>query len=182
MTASQQNPTELVPISTAPAIASPSVRIFTGRSESFVQCGSQWHRLTAEDEAKMHTGYSRDAHAPNVGIYIFESNGRAKIGFDVWKLGVNLTPAVLERLETQWRSDDAALFSKRALRTIGRKVHISKSFVTIMTLPERIEYWRAELESILSDPHSFERIERRSTMPDLSTGSLDTPLTVPSSN
>jgi hypothetical protein len=88
-------------------------------------------------------------------------NGRVKVGFDLWRLSANLTPAVVARLENLWRSEDAPLFSKAALRTLDRRVHFSASFVTIVTLPERVAFWTDEFASVLSNPDSFELLERR---------------------
>jgi hypothetical protein len=142
----------------------PPVRVFSGKSESFIQSGpgSAWHRLTAEDDAKLATGHNRETKAPSVGVYVTRTNsGRVKVGFDLWRLSANLTRAVLEQLETRWRSDDAPLFSKTALRALDRRVHFSASFVTIVTLPERAAFWTDELVSVLSNCDSFEALERR---------------------
>jgi hypothetical protein len=144
----------------------PVVRVFSRRSESFVQADprSQWIRLTAEDEAKRATGHNRETKAPSVGVYVMRTNsGRVKVGFDLWRLSANLTAAVLARLENRWRSEDATLFSKTALRTLARKVHFSASFLTVVTLPERVAFWTDELVSVLSNPDSFEPLERRPT-------------------
>ena len=145
-------------------LIAPNVRVFNKRSESFIQSGlgSTWHRLTAEDEAKLATGHNRETKAPSVGVYVICSNGgRVKVGCDLWRLSANLTPVILSQLETRWRTDDAPLFSKAALRTLDRKVHFSPSFVTIVTLPERAAFWTDELVSVLSNPDSFEALERR---------------------
>lgn len=142
----------------------PLVRVFSRRSESFVQTGpgSTWHRLTAEDEAKRATGHHRETKAPSIGVYVLPpKNGRVKVGFDLWRLSANLTRDVLARLENRWRSNDAPLFSKTALRTHDRRVHFSPSFVTVVTLPERVAFWIDEFVSVLSNPRSFEPIERR---------------------
>jgi hypothetical protein len=144
----------------------PTVRVFSGRSESFVQSGpdSTWHRLTVEDEAKRATGHNRDTKAPSVGVYVLpRHNGRVKLGFDLWRLSANLKPAVVTRLENLWRSEDAPLFSKTALRTLDRKVHFSPSFVTVVTLPERVALWTDEFVSVLGNPDSFAPLERRPT-------------------
>lgn len=144
----------------------PTVRVFSGRSESFIQTdpGSTWQRLTAEDEAKRATGHKRDTREPSVGVYVVRtSNGRVKVGFDLWRLSANLTPAVVTRLGNLWRSEDAPLFSKTALRALDRKVHFSASFVTVVTLPERVAFWTDEFVSVLSNPDSFEPLERRPT-------------------
>jgi hypothetical protein len=142
----------------------PIVRVFSGKSESFVQSGpgSTWHRLTVEDEAKRATGHNRDTKAPSIGVYILPpKTGRVKVGFDLWRLSANLTRPVLTRLENRWRFDDAPLFSKTALRTLDRRVHFSASFVTVVTLPERVAWWTDEFVSVLSNPDSFEPLERR---------------------
>jgi hypothetical protein len=141
----------------------PTVRVFNKRSESFIQSGpgSPWHRLTVEDEARLATGFNRETKEPSVGIYVAPQNGRLTIGFDLWRLGVNLAPTVLNRLQSLWHSEDAPLFSKTALRALDRKVHFSASFVTVVTLPERVAFWTDELVSVLSSPDSFESLERR---------------------
>jgi hypothetical protein len=142
----------------------PFVRVFNKRSESFVQAGpgSAWHRLTAEDEAKRATGHNRETKEPSIGVYVLPpKNGRVKVGFDLWRLSANLKPAILKQLENLWRSEDAPLFSKTALRALDRKVHFSASFVTVVTLPERVAFWTDEFVSVLSNPDSFEPLERR---------------------
>jgi hypothetical protein len=144
----------------------PTVRVFNKRSESFIQSGpgSAWHRLTVEDEAKRATGHNRDTKAPSIGIYVIRSGrGRMEVGFDLWRLSANLTQAVVTRLENLWRTEDAPLFSKTALRTLDRKVHFSASFVTVVTLPEWVAFWTDELVSVLENPDSFAPLERRPT-------------------
>ncbi len=142
----------------------PVVRVFNKRPESFVQSGpgSTWIRLTAEDEAKRATGHNRETKAPSIGVYVIRTNGgRVKVGFDLWRLAANLTQAAVTRLANLWRTEDAPLFSKTALRALDRKVHFSASFVTVVTLPERVAFWTDEFVSILSNPDSFEPLERR---------------------
>jgi hypothetical protein len=142
----------------------PTVRVFNRRPESFIQSGpgSAWIRLTAEDEAKRATGHNRDTKAPSIGVYVIRtSSGRVKVGFDLWRLSANLTEAVVTRLGNLWRTEDAPLFSKTALRTLDRKVHFSASFVTVVTLPERVAFWTDELVNVLLNPDSFEPLERR---------------------
>ena len=147
--------------SSAPApIAPPAVRFYERPSNSYVQMpGGTWHRLDAQDESHFGTGYDRATHEAKIGIYVLrKSADRIKIGCDLARVDVNLKPAVLEKLEEQWKSGDAALFSKSALRNVSRKIHFSRSFVTIICLPERLNFWRSELESILSNPFSFDPI------------------------
>jgi hypothetical protein len=139
-------------------IAAPTVRFFNGRSECFVQDGSRWRRLTLEEEARDCTGYARETAEPHVGVYVVRrQNGLVRLGLDLWKLSVNLRPAVIEHLERRWRQE-AAAFSKSLFRTVGRRVHFSKSFARFEIAPERLEAWKLELESVLSDPDTYESI------------------------
>jgi hypothetical protein len=139
----------------------PNVRIFSGRSDSFFLVGTEWHRADAEDEAKAFSGYDRETHEPNVGIYIVRRpNSLLRIGFDIWKLNANLRPEAIERIETRWRREAVGL-SKSMLRSAQRRSHFSKSFARFEISPERLEAWKSELESILSNPASFEPLERR---------------------
>ena len=134
------------------AIVAPHIRCFSGRSESFVQDGARWRRTTPEDEAHLHTGFDHETHEPSVGIYVERRpNGLLRIGFDIWKLNLNLVPAVIERVEIRWRQE-AASFSKPLLRSVGRRAHFSKSFMRFEVSPERVDAWKLELESILSNP------------------------------
>jgi len=139
----------------------PNIRFFSGRSESYFQFGSEWRRATSEDEAKAYSGYDRTTHDPNVGIYITpRPNGLVRIGFDLWKLNANLRPATIERLQNRWRQESTEL-SKFMLRSAQRRSHFSKSFARFEISPERIEEWKLELESVLSNPDSYETIEPR---------------------
>jgi hypothetical protein len=147
---SAQLPTTLLP---------PNIRFFSGRSESFVQDGERWRRMSPEDEAHMHTGYNREAHEPNIGVYIVRRpNGLLRIGFDIWKLNVNLRPSAIERLESRWQQREAVNLSPSMLRNVARRVHISKSFARLEISLHRVEEWKVELESILSDPNTYESI------------------------
>jgi hypothetical protein len=142
-------------------IVAPQIRFFSGRSESFIQVGSDWRRCSPEDEAHSFTGYDRTTHEPCVGVYIERRpNTLLRIGFDLWKLNANLRPAAIDRIETRWRREAAGL-SKSMLRSVGRRAHFSRSFARFEVAPEHLEAWKAELESILSNPASFEPLERR---------------------
>jgi len=139
----------------------PVVRFFAGRSESFAQSESGWRRLTSEDEAKMFSGHDRETHEPSIGVYVVRrSNALLCVGFDLWKINLNLSPAAIARIEKRWRQEATGL-SKSLLRSAQRRSHFSKSFARFEISPERIEGWKAELESVLSDPASFETLERR---------------------
>jgi hypothetical protein len=141
----------------------PHVAFFRAPSNSFVQFGSQWRRMTTEDEARSHTGYDHDTREPSVGVYIVRrQNGLLRIGFDIWKLDVNLRPTVLECLENRWRQQTAN-FSKSLLRSVNHRVHFSKSFAQFEIAPEQIEEWKQTLEDMLSNPASYEALERRTT-------------------
>jgi hypothetical protein len=137
---------------------SPIVHFFSGRSKSFVQCGSEWHRLTSEDEARLATGFSRESREPNMGVYVSRRpNGCVRIGFDLARLDVKLQPSAIERLERRWH-EEAASFSKPLFRSVQRRVHFARSFAQFEVSPEHVEGWKLELESILSDPNSYESI------------------------
>lgn len=148
-------------MSPSAVILAPHVRCFAGRSESFFQFGSEWRRATSEDEAHQYTGFDRTTREPSVGVYIVRRpNGLMRIGFDLWRLSVNLQPAAIERIENRWRQEALSL-SKSMLKSVGRRSHFSKSFARFEISPERIEEWKNELESVLSNPDSYENIERK---------------------
>ena len=137
--------------------APPPVRFFAGRSDSFVEFGGSWRRMTSEDEAHSHTGYHGETH---IGIYVIRRpNGLLRIGFDLWKLDVNLRPATIESLERRWR-EHATSLSKSLQRSTLRRGHFSKSFASFEIAPESIEEWKDELETVLSNPDPYESVER----------------------
>jgi hypothetical protein len=141
-------------------IVAPQVRFFS-KSDSYFQFGSEWRRASAEDEAHSFAGFDRTTREPSVGIYIARRpNGLLRVGVDLWRLGVNFQPAVIERLQNRWRRE-AATLSKSMLQSALRRSHFSKSFLRFEISPERLEEWKSELESVLSDPASFESLERR---------------------
>jgi hypothetical protein len=135
-----------------------NVCFFSGKSESFFRVGSEWHRADAEDEAKAFSGYDRETHEPNVGIYVTPRPNRLlRIGFDLWKINANLRPEAIERLQNRWRQE-AATLSKSMLRSALRRSHFSKSFMRFEISPERLEAWKSELSAVLSNPESYEQI------------------------
>jgi len=137
---------------------SPNIRFFSGRSESFFQFGSEWRRATPEDEAHQFTGFDRATREPSVGVYIVKRpNGLMRVGFDLWRLGVTLQPAAIERLQDRWHQEAGAL-SKSLLRSAGRRPHFSESFARFEVAAERLEEWKSELSAVLSNPESYERI------------------------
>jgi hypothetical protein len=139
-------------------VCTPVVRFFAGRSESFVQSGSDWRRLTPEDEAKMFSGHNRETHEPCIGVYVVRrQNGLLCVGFDLWKLNVNLCPAAIERIRTRWNRE-AARLSKSMLKSAQRRSHFSKSFAKFEIAPERLDDWKSELAAVLSNPDSYQRI------------------------
>jgi hypothetical protein len=144
-------------------LCAPSIRFFSGRSESYFHFGSEWKRATPEDEAHAFTGFDRITREPSVGVYVTRRpNGLLRIGFDLWRLNVNLQPSAIERIERRWRQEATSL-SKSMLRSAGRRSHFSKSFIRFEISPEQLEGWKAEFESVLSDPASFEPPEGRTT-------------------
>jgi hypothetical protein len=150
-------------ISSSSEIVALRVQFFSGKSESFMQIGSEWKRCSPEDEGHHFTGYDRLTHEACVGIYITRrANGLLRIGLDLWKLNTNLRPETIKRIEKRWRQEAAGL-SKSMLRSALRRSHFSKSFARFEISPERLEEWKSELESVLSDPASFEPLERRAS-------------------
>jgi hypothetical protein len=148
-------------ISSLVEIVAPRVQFFSGKSESFMQIGSEWKRCTPEDEAHHFTGYDRVTDEACVGIYIVRRpNGLLRIGFDLWRLNANLRPENIERIQKRWRREAAGL-SKSMLRSVLRRSHFSKSFMRFEISPEQLEGWKAGFESVLSDPASFEPPEGR---------------------
>lgn len=137
----------------------PIVKFFTGRSELFVRDGRKWHRLTAEDEARGFTGICRETHEANVGVYVTKRpNGLMRVGFDLWKLGANLRASVIERIANRWQQREAVNLSKSMLRSVDRRVHISKSFARFEISLHRLEEWQAELSAVLSNPESYQSL------------------------
>ena len=140
------------------AIGDAHVRFFAGKQDTFVQSDSEWHRLTPKDAARSHTGYDRETHEPSVGIYIVRRpNGLLEIGFDIFRLNVNLRSPAIEHLAHRWRQESATL-SKSLLRSVERRVHFSKSFAQFEVLPERLEEWQAALSAVLSNSESYQPI------------------------
>jgi hypothetical protein len=139
-------------------IVAPQVRIFSGKSDAYFQFGSEWKRATSEDEAHHYTGFDRTTREPSVGVYVERRpNGLVRIGFDVWRLSVNLCPTVIERLQNRWHQEVGAL-SKSLLRSAQRHSHFSKSFARFEVAPERLEEWKSELAAVLSNPESYQQI------------------------
>jgi hypothetical protein len=152
--------TVLLSLQSPAAFLPPNVRFFAGRSESFIQFGSDWRRATPEDEAKMHSGHNRETHEPCIGVYVVRRpNGLLCVGFDLWKLNVNLRPAAIERLQSRWRQQATSL-SKSMLRSVLRRSHFSKSFARFEISSEHVEEWKSELAAVLSNPDSFEPLDR----------------------
>jgi hypothetical protein len=106
-------------------------------------------------------GLDHETREANVGIYIVRRpNGLLRVGFDLYKLDVNLRPSAVERLASRWRQEGVNL-SKSLLRSVGRRVHFSRSFAQFEIAPERLEEWKSELRSVLSEAGSYECVEHR---------------------
>jgi hypothetical protein len=85
--------------------------------------------MTPEDMARAHTGYERESREPHLGIYIVPvGNGLTRIGFDVFKLNLQLRESTIERLQRRWR-EEAALLPKTLLRRVLGRTHLARSFV-----------------------------------------------------
>ena len=143
----------------APSIVAPVVRFYSGRQQTFLSDGpSRWRRTTPEDAARLHTGYDRETREPHLGVYIVPvGNGFRRIGFDVFKLNLNLRESTMARLEQRWREQSASL-PKTQLRHLRRRAHFARSFARFEVQPENVERWKDELECILSNPDTYESI------------------------
>ena len=117
--------------------------------------------MTPQDEAHACTGRDSDSREVQVGISISpRPNGLMKIEFDLFRLGANLRPPVIERLRERWEAE-ARTFSKLLLRSVSRRAHFSKSFAQFEVAPRNLEAWQAELSAILENPASYESLELR---------------------
>jgi hypothetical protein len=145
-------------ISPAAITTPPTVKIYSGRQESFYANGPHdWRRMTAEDTAKAHTGYDSQTPEPRLGVYILpRPNGLVRMGDNI-KLAVNVREDVLERMAARWREQVATL-PKTQLRRLLNRAHFCRTFVRFDTQPESVDGWTRELESILSNPESYEPI------------------------
>jgi hypothetical protein len=146
-------------ITLAPTTTAPTVKVYSGRQESFYANGPHdWRRMTAEDTAKAHTGYDSQTREPRLGVYILpRPNGLARMGYDNSKLGVNVREDVLERMAARWREQVATL-PKTQLRRLLNRAHFCRTFVRFDTQPENVNGWTRELDSILSSPESYEPV------------------------
>jgi hypothetical protein len=134
----------------------PLVHFFSGRSESFVQFGGGWRRMTPEDEARARTGYHPITGVSSVGVSVVRRpNGLVRVAFDLMRLDLNLHPSAIEHLQSRWKNE-AAKFSKSLQRSTSRCAHFSKSFASFEIAPESIEEWKGELEAALSNLDSYE--------------------------
>lgn len=141
----------------------PLVSFFAGRSQSFVQFGGGWRRMTPEGEARSHTGYQRETRESSIGVSIMRRpNGLLRVAFDLARLDLNLRPATIEHLRRRWHAE-AATLSKSLHCSASRRAHFSKSFASFEIAPERIEEWEDVLEAVLSDVNTYEPISHNPT-------------------
>jgi hypothetical protein len=142
--------------SALPTFSPPTVTFFRAPSKSYVLCGSEWQRVSPEEEARMHTGFDRVTREPHIGASIVRRpNGLLRMSFDLVRLDVRLRPSALARLERAWK-EEAENFSKPLFRAALRRTHFSRVFVQFEVLPERDEQWKAELSALLENPASYE--------------------------
>jgi hypothetical protein len=140
-------------------IVAPHIQFFSGKQDSYTQVGSEWRRLTAEDAARLHTGVNRETREASVGVYVERRpNDLVRVGFDLWRIGSNLRPPVVERLERRWRQREEVNLSKSMLRSVCRRAHISRSFARFEISLHRLEEWKSELSAVLSNPESYEQL------------------------
>jgi hypothetical protein len=139
----------------------PHVAFFSRRSENFIGAGAEWRRATPEDDAHFRTGRDREGER-HLGVYMVpRKNGMVRVGFDLLRLNLNLRPEIIERLWARWRAEGDSL-SKSLLKSAERRSHFSKSFAAFEVSIHRLEQWKRELESILSNPDSYVTTETES--------------------
>jgi hypothetical protein len=145
--------------SLATSLVPPTVKFYSGRQQTFLSDGpTQWRRMTPEDGARLHTGYDRETREPHLGVYIVPvSNGLVRIGFDVFRLNLQIRESTIDRLQHRWR-DEAAALPKTLLRRLYRRTHFSRSFAKFEVQPEDVERWKEELECVLSNPETYESL------------------------
>jgi hypothetical protein len=142
----------------ASSIVPPVVKFYSGRQESFIGDGPSWRRMTPEDSARAHTGYDITTREPHLGVFIVPvGNGFRRIGFDAFKLNLNLRESTMARLELRWREQSASL-PKTQLRHLLRRAHFARSFARFEVQPDSVDEWEEELECILSNPETYESI------------------------
>jgi hypothetical protein len=143
----------------ATTLIAPSVEFFSGKQEAYVGVpGLSWRRITPKEAAQDHTGFAHATRECHVGVYVVPvSNGLVRLGFDLWRLDMNLKPSVCERLEQCLRSRVTGL-SKSQLRYFYRHSHVSRSHADFVVRPEDLSGLKDELSAILSDLGSYEAI------------------------
>lgn len=145
-------------MSTTITFAAPSVEFFAGRQETFERTpNGSYRRMTAKDAANLHTGSSSDGQS-HVGVFFSpRQNGMVEVGFSLWRLAANLTPATCEQLREHFVSRSRA-WSKSELRYSRDRVHFAKTFAEFVVREGEVDEWKVELSVVLSDPGSYEAI------------------------
>jgi hypothetical protein len=143
----------------ATTLIAPSVEFFSGRQDAYIGIpGLSWRRVTAKEAAHGFTGRGRDSHEPRIGVFVAVlQGGMARLGFDLWRLDVNLTESACERLRAL-HAARSARWSKAELRRTRDRVHFAKTFGEFVVKREDVEEWKDELSHVLSDPGSYEAI------------------------
>lgn len=137
----------------------PHVHFIESRPTFYLGDPTGWHRASLEQSAYLRTGISTDPRESNVGIYVRRrQNNRYLLGFDLWRLPLKLRSEVVERLRVRWRAQVDVL--PKPARNRIRFCGGCTSFELETTL-DHVDGWKAVLGNVLSDPNSFEAIERR---------------------
>jgi hypothetical protein len=134
----------------------PRVTFYTAPSKLYVEDRSRWRRMTPEEDARAHTGYDRETREPQVGVAIrHRQNGRYHFSVDLWRVNLKFREDALEPLAARWREEITSL-----PKTIRQKLAFSwsASILELEAMPPYVDGWRAELERVLSDPRTYERI------------------------
>jgi hypothetical protein len=135
-------------------MAAPQITYYGPRVQKLrVSSGTAWSPLSPESKAKCSTGFNPVTRQLELGVFIRTQVSHAVIGFDVFRTSLTLKREALSLLKNAWLPEAASLPQR-----LRDKAHFSSSFVEIPMTRERIEHWKAELESVLGDSGSYEQL------------------------
>lgn len=142
----------------------PSLKYFSAKSDSYVWFDGRCVRLTPEDDARFHTGFSQPNREPQLGISITRrQNGLFRFTVDLWRLDVRLRDRVVRHVESRWEAQASAAgflgLSKSAFRRVLRRATFTNTLLQFETTQLGVDEWKFELAAILSDSDSYESLQ-----------------------
>ena len=106
------------------------------------------------------TGRNQESGEITVGVGLRQRhNAFIEVSFDLWRIGFDLSPETINRLEQQWLSLCASL-PRSMQRKIG-SASFGRCFSTFHIPIEQAGDWRGFLTELLSDPASYVDIRLR---------------------